>query len=79
MPAVGHSMLEKPSPNWNARQVTCLLTPRKSPIGARIGIDTEAAPVEEGMKKLIIDVREGASLGLQERKEVLQAGRQRSK
>lgn len=50
---VGHRILEKPSPNWNARQVTCRLTPSRSPRGARIGITVAACPVEDGIKKLI--------------------------
>ncbi|CDA92582.1 unknown [Firmicutes bacterium CAG:238] len=47
-------MLDKPSPNWNARTAVSLVMPRRSAIGAMIGMDTAAWPEPDGMKKLRI-------------------------
>lgn len=50
--AVGHIMLERPSPNWKARTADCLEIPIKSDRGAMIGILVTAWPEPDGMKKL---------------------------
>ena len=42
--AVGQIILERPSPNWNARTATCLEIPHKSARGAIIGILVTACP-----------------------------------
>ena len=50
-PEVGVSILEIASPSWKATTVVYLVTPIKSPRGAKIGIETAAWPEPDGIRK----------------------------
>ena len=54
-PDVGYKTFENPSPNWNARTLTCLVIPIISASGVCIGIIIAACPLPEGTKKLKIE------------------------